>query len=102
MSMIGGRKAIVFSIVVVFFFAIALAGNAQACVGRKLVLGSVEGARSSLVSRMLSILINERTGTTVEIEFFSSSDELFEKVKKGKVDLYVGYVERSLDYLGGS
>ena len=97
--MISGRKAIVFSIAVVFLFAIALAGNAQACVGRKLVLGSVEDARSSLVSRMLSILINERTGTTVEIEFFPNEQKLYKMVKKHKVDLFVGYVDQFVNRL---
>ncbi len=100
--MIRGRKAIVFSIVVVFMFAIALAGNAQACVGRKLVLGSVEDARSSLVSRMLSILINERTGTTVEIEFFPNEEKLYKMVKKHKVDLFVGYVDQFMNRLDDS
>ena len=70
-----------------------------ACVGRKLVLGSLETDRPAMVTRILSILINERTGTTVEVKFFSDRVKLISAVKKGKVDLYVDYVDTALERL---
>lgn len=75
------------------------AANTHACVGRKLVLGSVEADRPAMVTRILSILIHDRTGTTVEVKFFPDQTKLLEAVKKGKVDLYVDYVESAADRL---
>lgn len=73
------------------------AADSQACVGRKLVLGSVEADRPGMVSRILTILIHERTGTTVEVKFFPDWAKLLAAVKKGKVDLYVDYVDSAID-----
>jgi len=67
-----------------------------ACVGRKLVLGSLGADRPSMVTRILSILIHERTGTTVEVEYFPDLDSLLDAVDKGKVDLYVDHVDSAL------
>lgn len=75
------------------------AANTEACVGRKLVLGSLEADRPGMVSRILTILIHDRTGTTVEVKFFPDRTKLLEAVKKGKVDLYVDYVESAVDRL---
>lgn len=73
--------------------------SVEACVGRKLVLGALEEDRQGMVSRILSILIHERTGTTVEVEFFPSEEQIMDRVEKGKVDLYVGYAGTALDRL---
>lgn len=89
-------------------FAIAIAAAATffsspspsfACVGRKLVLGAMEAGRPGMVSRILSILINERTGTTVEVKFYPDRSKLLSAVEKGKVDLYVDYVESAVKRL---
>jgi len=77
-----------------------LASPCHACVGRKLVLGSLEADRQAMVSRLLSILINERTGTTIEVKYFSNRDELLRSVSKGKVDLYVDSVDSALGRMG--
>ncbi|UCF88216.1 MAG: hypothetical protein JSV70_07295, partial [bacterium] len=71
----------------------------HACVGRKLVLGSLEDGRPGMVSRILSILINERTGTTVEVNYYQDPEELFAAVAKGKVDLYVDHVDSAIKRL---
>jgi osmoprotectant transport system substrate-binding protein len=73
--------------------------SAHACVGRKLVLGSVEADRPGMVSRILSILIHERTGTTVEVKFFPDRNKLLAAVEKHKVNLYVDYVDSAIDRL---
>jgi osmoprotectant transport system substrate-binding protein len=70
--------------------------QAHACVGRKLVLGALEDDRQGMVSRILTILIHERTGTTVELKYFPDMDELMSMVHKGKVDLFVDYVDLAL------
>lgn len=73
--------------------------SSHACVGRKLVLGSLEDGRPGMVSRILSILINERTGTTVEVNYYQDPEELFAAVAKGKVDLYVDHVDSAMKRL---
>lgn len=70
--------------------------QAHACVGRKLVLGALEDDRQGMVSKILSILIHERTGTTVEVRYFKDMDELVAMVYKGKVDLFVDYAQPAL------
>jgi osmoprotectant transport system substrate-binding protein len=72
----------------------------HACVGRKLVLGSLEADRPAMVSRLLSILIHERTGTTIEVDYFSDKQELLKSVDKGKVDLYVDSVDSAFGRIG--
>ncbi|UCG39430.1 MAG: hypothetical protein JSV00_04165 [bacterium] len=74
----------------------------HACVGRKLILGSVQTGRADMASRLLSILINERTGTTVEVKFFEDAAGLLDAVGKGKVDLYVDHVDNALIRMGRS
>lgn len=71
----------------------------HACVGRKLVLGAVDEDRPAMVSRILSILIHERTGTTVEVEIFPDRAKLLSAVNKGKVDLYVDHVDEAMGRL---
>lgn len=73
--------------------------DSYACVGRKLVIGAVEADRPGMVSRILSILIHERTGTTVEVKFFTNRTKLLAAVNKHKVNLYLDYVERAIDRL---
>ena len=70
-----------------------------ACVGRKLVIGSLKADRPGMVIRILSILIHERTGTTVEVKFYPDRDKLLAAVKKNKVDLYVDHVDSAIDRL---
>ena len=92
----------VLAIAIAITIAITITSTATpsfACVGRKLVLGSLETDRPAMVTRILSILIHERTGTTVEVRFFQERAKLFSAVKKGKVDLYVDYVDSALDRL---
>jgi len=89
-----------FPVLLLLLIAITITSvNAHACVGRKLVLGSVETARPGMVTRILSILIHERTGTTVEVKFFTDRAKLLTAVKKGKVDLYVDYVDSAVERL---
>jgi len=98
--MLNMRKQMWVVMLLVVTIAVPLSSfSAQACVGRKLVLGSVESDRPGMVTRILSILIHDRTGTTVEVKFFPDLAELLEAVKKGKVDIYVDHVDSAIDRL---
>lgn len=95
------RASIIYLLILFLVVATMLVSPSplECCVGRKLVLGSVESERPGMVTRIISILIHERTGTTVEVKFFPDSAKLLSAVNKGKVDLYVDYVESALDRL---
>ncbi|MDT8394999.1 MAG: hypothetical protein RRA32_00950 [bacterium] len=64
------------------------------------MLGSLEDDRQGMVVRILSILIHERTGTTVEVKFFTDREKLLAQVAKGKVDLYIDHVDAALSRYG--
>jgi osmoprotectant transport system substrate-binding protein len=49
-----------------------------------------------MVVRILSILIHERTGTTVEVKFFENQEKLLKQVAKHKVNLYIDHVDAAL------
>lgn len=57
------------------------AGPATACVGRFLYVGTMNTAEDKLLAEMLVLLINERTGTTVKVRVFDTSDQLYTAMK---------------------
>lgn len=60
------------------------ATSSNACVGRTLYLGALQSNEDSLMAEMLALLINERTGTTIQIRAFKTSDELYNALKSEK------------------
>ncbi|HLB25976.1 MAG TPA: glycine betaine ABC transporter substrate-binding protein [Nitrospirota bacterium] len=93
------RKAAVFFSALALFLAVS--APAQACVGKSLVIGSVNRPNLSVMSEMLGILITERTGTTVVLRSFDSFPSLMEAMKKGDVDIMIDYSGRCyVDVLG--
>ena len=73
-------------VISLFLFSLCLihAGHATACVGRILYLGALESNEDKLMSEMLALLINERTGTTIQIRSFATSDQLYKALKSSK------------------
>lgn len=57
---------------------------AQGCVGRILYIGSLETPEERVMSELLVLLINERTGTTVQTRYFKTSDELYQALRSEK------------------
>lgn len=78
----------------------ALAAPSLACVGKSLVVGTDSTPESRVVAQILAVLINERTGTTVEIEDFDSNEALFKELSGGHVDLALGYAGKALEQAG--
>ncbi len=79
-----------------------LAAPAMACVGKSLVIGTDSSPESKAVAQILAILINERTGTTVEITDYSGYDALIKEMTQGDVDLALDYAGRALKHEGAS
>lgn len=64
---------------------------AAACVGKTLVVGALDTPQQQVLAQMLSILISERTGTTVKVVPVSGHAEAHEAVQRADLDMYVEY-----------
>ena len=86
------RKLLLLALFAVFLFAGIESSNA--CVGKSLIIGSVNGPDNSVMAEMLSILITERTGTTVVVKSYNDYKALGEAMKKGEIDIMLDYTGR--------
>lgn len=82
------------------FFLMFSANNSESCVGRILIIGTLNSSEEQLLAEMVSVLMSERTGTNVKIAQFSDSKELYSAVKKGEVGLVIENVERGIVVVG--
>lgn len=67
-----------------FFLSLIPATHSIGCVGRTLYIGALQSNEDSLMAEILSLLITERTGTTIQIRAFKTSDELYNALKSEK------------------
>jgi glycine betaine/choline ABC-type transport system substrate-binding protein len=72
------------------------------CVGRLLVVAVSGSADQVIMGNMLSVLINERTGTTVDVIQPGGLDKCHEAVLKGKANIYLNYIAAGHAATGGS
>ncbi len=76
------------------------AGSSMACVGRTLYIGSLNSPQDKLMSEMVALLINERTGTTVQVRYFDDNASLYKATKSEKEEKRVDIlVEDTIDAL---
>lgn len=80
-------------------FLVLLSANAFACVGRTLVIGAVNSANDRLLAQMMAVIISERTGTTVNVEYFADHKQLFDAVKKREINIFTENTGRALQLL---
>ncbi|MDH3455005.1 MAG: hypothetical protein OEL80_07630 [Desulfuromonadales bacterium] len=64
---------------------------ASACVGKSLIVGAMESPQQQVLAQMLSILISERTGTSVKIVPIVGHAEGHEALLRADLDMYVEY-----------
>ena len=69
-----------------------LATPLLACKGRVLNLAVGNSVDQAIMGQMMSILINERTGTTVEIVQLEDTKAAHEAVLHGLAEIYINYV----------
>jgi osmoprotectant transport system substrate-binding protein len=72
----------------------------SACVGRTVHLGISNAANERLLAEMASLLISERTGTTVQIDVYKDSAELYNAVKQGNVNVFFENTIRAAEVVG--
>lgn len=63
----------------------------HACVGKTLLVGAMESPQQQLLAQMLSILISERTGTSVKVVPIAGHAEAHEALLRADLDMYVEY-----------
>ena len=79
------------SLLVVLLTAGMAVKSASACVGKSLVIGAMENPQQQVLVQMVSILISERTGTTVKIVPIVGHAEAHEALLRADLDMYVEY-----------
>ncbi|HEY3309014.1 MAG TPA: glycine betaine ABC transporter substrate-binding protein [Desulfuromonadaceae bacterium] len=67
--------------------------------GKTLFVGTSGSSHELLLAEIISQLITERTGTTVKIQQFKDSTELYNAVKKGEVGMLVENTGHALQIL---
>ena len=76
-------------------FVLVLTGftpaSAQACVGKTLVVGALGDPQQQVLAEMLSVLIGERTGTTVKVVPIEGHAEAHDAMIRAELDMYVEY-----------
>jgi glycine betaine/choline ABC-type transport system substrate-binding protein len=87
-----------------FLCAVALilfASNiSSACVGRTVHLGITSVPNERLMAELASLLIIERTGSTVQIDVYKDTTELYKAVKQGNVNLFFENPQRGAEVVG--
>lgn len=78
-------------LLVVMITAIMAVPSSWACVGKTLVVGSLETPQQQVLAHMLSVLISERTGTTVKVVPVNGHSEAHEALLRADLDMYVEY-----------
>jgi osmoprotectant transport system substrate-binding protein len=79
---------------------LAFSHQSDACVGKTLYIGALNSTYEQLFSEMLSVVISERTGTTVDIKYYKDSRELYNAVKKNEVGILIENTDRAMEILG--
>ena len=79
------KKVIYFCVLVSILI---IAGFSTACVGRTVHLGISNAANERLMAELASLLIIERTGSTVQIDVYKDSNELYKAIKQGNVNVF--------------
>ena len=79
------------ALLVVLIFTGLTVSSAQACVGKTLVVGALDNPQQQVLAEMLSVLIGERTGTTVKVVSVAGHAEAHDAMIRAEMDMYVEY-----------
>jgi osmoprotectant transport system substrate-binding protein len=83
---------ILFNVLLVVLIITGLTvSSAQACVGKTLVVGALDNPQQQVLAEMLSVLIGERTGTTVKVVSVAGHAEAHDAMIRAEMDMYVEY-----------
>lgn len=88
-------KKIFLVLLAVFFFA----PSADACVLKMLRIGVLNSAGAQVLSELLAVHINGRTGTKVSVKFYKNTQELYESLKTKQIDIIIENTETAMRLL---
>jgi len=74
---------------------LTLSAPATACVGKTILIGSSGTVQQDLLAEIVSILISERTGTSVKVVRYQSAVEVHDALMKHDLDLALQYTGNS-------
>lgn len=63
--------------------------TAEACVGKTIFLGRLPGKEQEILTEILSWMVSERTGTTIQIKPYADSRSGQGAMEKAEIDLYL-------------
>ncbi|MBI5739251.1 MAG: hypothetical protein HZA16_00905 [Nitrospirae bacterium] len=89
-------KRIIISLLIAFLL---FTGPSYACVGKVLNIGILNSVNENLLAELVSVLINERTGMTVNIRVYGDSGQIYEAVKRDELGMVVEDTGRALKIL---
>lgn len=72
----------------------------SACVGKTIHVGISNASSERLLAEMASLLITERTGSSVSVDVYKDSKDLYNAVKKGNVNVFIETPGNALEMLG--
>lgn len=74
--------------------------SAFACVGKTLIIGALASPNEQLLAQLMAVIINERTGTTVNVQYYDDQQKLYAAVAKKEVNIIAENTGRALQRLG--
>ena len=89
------KRIWVLSLLLLLVLPLVAARPAAACVGKSLLIGSSGTVQQNLLAEIVSLLISERTGTTVKVVQFDSTAAAHAALLKADLDM-------ALEYTGAS
>lgn len=88
----------------IFGCFLLFSSSALGCVGKTLYVGATESANDKVLAEIVALLINERTGTSVQIRYLADRDALYAGLKASeeekRVDILVEDTANGLKVLG--
>ncbi len=90
------NKFRIISLALAFLCMPLLAIEGSCCVGRVLTVAVDQSVDQNVLGNMLSVFINERTGTTVQLKKVASIADSFRLVKDGDADIFISYIGASM------
>jgi len=91
------KKIIMLCVAVSILAAVNLS---SACVGKTIHIGISGSLSEQLLADMAALLITERTGSSVKIDAYKDSKELYNAVKLGNVNILFESTGHALEVLG--
>ena len=76
---------------------ILLSTPAIGCVGRILYVGAQNSTEDKVMAELLVLLINERTGTNVQIRYFDTQDQIYTALKSDDEETRVDIIVEDTD-----